>query len=152
MASSLLEILGPRRLLFEAPVTHLTNACAINPYECWTNDITYRIVFFTSVVCVSYTSCRCRRTTTTHGLTLLFTRRSDAAVVDFSVLCGRLSFSSAYFRDFGTMPLFLSCRGSARTFTPVLDLNAKQRPFMMKTELGGEVPSACCLGGGVPSA
>ena len=32
------------------------------------------------------------------------------------------------------------------------DLNAKQRPFMMKTELGGEVPSACCLGGGVPSA
>ena len=48
------------------------------------------------------------------------------------------------------MPLFLLCRGSARTFTPVLDLNAKQRPFMKKTELGGEVPSACCLGGGVP--
>ena len=23
---------------------------------------------------------------------------------------------------------------------------------MMKTELGGEVPSTCCLGGGVPSA
>ena len=135
-------------------MTHLTNVCAINPYECWTNDITYRIVFFTSVVYVSYTSCRCRRTTTTHGLALLFTRRSDAAVVDFSVLCGRLSFSSAYFRDFGTMPLFLSCRGSARTFTPapVLDLNANQRSFMMKTELGGEVPSACCLGGGVPSA
>ena len=40
LASSLLEILGPRRLLFEAPVTHLTNVCAINPYECWTNDIT----------------------------------------------------------------------------------------------------------------
>ena len=79
------------------------------------------------------------------------TRRSDAAIVDFSVLCGWLSFSSAYFRDFGTMPLFLSCRGSARTFTSVLDLNAKQRSFMMKTELGGEVPSACCLGGGVPS-
>ena len=73
-------------------------------------------------------------------------------VVDFSVLCGRLSVSSAYFRDFGTMPLFLSCCGSARTFTPVLDLNAKRRPFMTKTELGGEVPSTCCLGGGVPSA
>ena len=35
-------------------MTHLTNVCAINPYECWTNDIAYRIVFFTSVVCVSH--------------------------------------------------------------------------------------------------
>ena len=34
----------------------------------------------------------------------------------------------------------------------MLDLNAKQISFMMKTELGGEVPSAYCLGGGVPSA
>ena len=31
-------------------MTHLTNVCAIYPYECWT----YRIVFFTSIVCVSH--------------------------------------------------------------------------------------------------
>ena len=149
MCLILLEILGPRRLLFEAPVTHLTNVCAIYPYECWT----CRIVFFTSVVCVSHIllvdAGEPQQRTVLHSylqedqtpqlwISLYYVDGYHLQVLIFEIL--------------GQCHCFFRAADLPDPFTPVLDLNAKQKSFMMKTELGGEVPSACCLGGGVPSA